>query len=229
MGFGATLGMHQAFGPDAPGWDAAPAQRHGLIAAAKQGTRRIMQREPAQAGPGAGDNLLALMRRCAGGEQSALRAIYDRHGAQLYGTALRITRDPALASDAVQDAFVQLWQAASRFDPARGDPVGWMVGIVRYRALDIVRRRARETLGYEPDGQPDDAPDPLARLAGMAETESLRRCMALLDATRRKLLGLAFDEGLTHAELAARTGHPLGTVKAWIRRSLLRLRECLEA
>ena len=97
-----------------------------------------------------GDDTPALLHRCAGGDRVAFRLLYERWGNRLYGIALRITRQAALAADATQDAFVQIWQQAHRFDPERGGPEAWLVGIVRYRALDIVRRRSREVPGYEP-------------------------------------------------------------------------------
>jgi len=169
-----------------------------------------------------------LLRLCAVGDREAFRQLYERHSHRLYGLALRITRQPALAADAMQDAFVQVWQSAGRFDPARGEAEAWLASLVRYRALDIARRRGRDVLGYEPDDEPDDAPSPLDQLVGSAEAESLRRCLGTLDDERRRLLVLAFTDGLSHGELAARLGAPLGTVKSWIRRSLAALRECLQ-
>jgi RNA polymerase sigma factor (sigma-70 family) len=100
---------------------------------------------------------------------------------------------------------------------------------VRYRALDIVRRHAREVPGYEPEDRADDAPDALTRLVSTAEDAALHRCMDQLDQDRRQLVVMAFVDGLSHSELADRLKVPLGTVKSWIRRSLLSLRECLAA
>src|SRR3954466_2874856 len=97
------------------------------------------------------DETDALLHRCAGGDREAFRLLYDRWGSRLYGIALRITRQSSSAADALHDALLQIWQQAYRFDPERGGPEAWMVGIVRYRALDIVRRQAREIPGYEPD------------------------------------------------------------------------------
>ena len=99
--------------------------------------------------------------------------------------------------------------------------------VLRYRALDIVRRRAREVPGLEQDERHDDTPDALAQLVGSVEATELRRCLGLLDADRRRLVVMAFVEGLSHSELANKLKLPLGTVKSSIRRSLLSLRECL--
>jgi RNA polymerase sigma-70 factor (ECF subfamily) len=169
----------------------------------------------------------ALLARCAGGDRIAFRLLYDRWGSRLYGIALRITRQDAMAADATQDAFVQIWQQAHRFDPARGGAEAWLIGILRYRALDIVRRRSREVTGQEPEEREDETPDALARLVHSAEGAALYRCLKALEEDRRRLVMLAFVDGLSHSELAARMNAPLGTVKSWIRRSLVSLRECL--
>jgi RNA polymerase sigma factor (sigma-70 family) len=92
-----------------------------------------------------------------------------------------------------------------------------------------VRRRSRELPGYEPEEREDETPDALARLVSSAEGAALHRCLNELEDDRRRLVVLAFVDGLSHSELAARTNAPLGTVKSWIRRSLMSLRECLEA
>jgi RNA polymerase sigma-70 factor (ECF subfamily) len=169
----------------------------------------------------------ALLRRCAAGDRAAFRTLYDHWSARLHGIALRITRQSSLAADATHDAFVQVWQQAARFDPARGSAEAFLVSLVRYRALDIVRRRGREVPGYEPPEQEDDSPDILSRLISSAEGAVLQRCLSLLEPDRRRIVLLAFVDGLSHADLVARLGVPLGTVKSWIRRSLLSLRECL--
>ena len=168
-----------------------------------------------------------LLQRCAAGDGAAFRALYDRWSARLHGIALRITRQPSLAADATHDAFVQVWEQARRFDPGRGSAEAWMIGLVRYRSLDIVRRQTREVPGYEPEEREDESPDALSRLVSTAEGAALHRCLERLEAERRTLVVMAFVEGLSHSELAERLRVPLGTVKSWIRRSLLSLRECL--
>jgi RNA polymerase sigma-70 factor (ECF subfamily) len=173
------------------------------------------------------DDTTLLLRRCAGGDRGAFRMLYDRWGGRLHGIALRITRQASLAADATQDTFVQIWQQAHRFDPERGTAEAFLVSLVRYRALDLVRRQSREVPGYEPDEREDEAPDALSRLVTTAEGAALHRCLDTLDPERRRLVVLAFVEGLSHSELAERLRVPLGTVKSSIRRSLLSLRECL--
>ena len=179
------------------------------------------------ASPSVASDTASLLLSCGRGDRASFRALYDRWGPRLHGIALRITRQPALAADATHDTFVQVWQQADRFDPARGSAEAFLVSLVRYRALDIVRRHAREIPGYEADERPDETPDALAQLVGTAEGAALHRCLGLLDAERRRLVVMAFVDGLSHSELAEKLRVPLGTVKSWIRRSLLALRECL--
>ncbi len=182
---------------------------------------------PATAPPAGSDYSTTLLQRCAHGDRRAFRTLYELWGGRLYGIALRITRQASLAADASHDAFVQVWQQAHRFDPARGSAEAFLISLVRYRALDIVRRHAREVPGHEPEEQADETPDALARLVSSAEGAALQRCLGLLEPDRQRLLVMAFVDGLSHGELADRLGAPLGTIKSWIRRSLLSLRECL--
>ena len=168
------------------------------------------------------------MVRCGKGDAKAFRKLYDIHSARLYGVALRITRSPALASDAVHDAMLQVWRNADRYDPARGHADGWLVSLVRYRALDIARKQGREITGVELPEQVDDDPDVLTRLVANAESVALRACMDDVEPPRRRLVILAFIDGLTQSEIAQRVGQPLGTVKSSIRRALLSLRACLD-
>jgi RNA polymerase sigma-70 factor, ECF subfamily len=182
---------------------------------------------PAPAPPAGSDDSAALLQRCGAGDRRAFRALYEAWGGRLHGIALRITRQASLAADATHDAFVQVWQQAHRFDPARGSAEAFLISLVRYRALDIVRRHAREIPGYEPEEVEDESPNALSRLVSSAEGAALQRCLALLEPDRQRLVMMAFVDGLSHGELAERLGAPLGTIKSWIRRSLLSLRECL--
>lgn len=175
-----------------------------------------------------GHALADLLRLVAAGDRAAFRRLYDRVGGRLYGVALRITREAPLAADAVHDAFLQVWRNAGRFEAGRGTPEAWLLSLVRYRALDIARRRGRETPSDDLPEPADEAPDALARLASSEGAAALRACLAQLEAERRRLLLLAFVDGLSHSEVAARMRMPLGTVKSWIRRSLQTLRLCLE-
>lgn len=174
-----------------------------------------------------GKDAAELLRACAQGDRFAFRTLYDGWAPQMHGIALRVTRQPSLAADATHDAFVQIWQQADRFDSDRGSAEAFLITIVRYRALDIVRRRGREIPGYEPPEQKDDAPDALSRMVTTSEGAALHRCLDLLDAERRKLVVMAFVDGLTHNQIAEHVRIPLGTIKSTIRRCLSSLRECL--
>jgi RNA polymerase sigma-70 factor (ECF subfamily) len=173
-------------------------------------------------------DLATLIRRCAEQDRAAFRHLYDRQAGRLHGIAIRITRQPALAADAVHDTFMALWQHAASFDPARGSAEAWLTSITRYRALDIARRRTREVVGVEIPETPDPEPDALAKLTGGAEVAALRRCLETLEPDRRGLVVAAFVDGLSHADLARKLAMPLGTVKSTIRRALAALKRCLE-
>jgi RNA polymerase sigma-70 factor (ECF subfamily) len=173
-------------------------------------------------------SLATLIAAVAAGDDAAFRQIYDRRSPRLYGIALRITRQPPLALDAVQDAFLELWRNAGRFDAGRGNPDVWLASLVRYRALDMTRRWGREVSDEDMPEVVDEEPDALARMVTSSDTAALRLCMATLEPDRRTLLSLAFLDGLSHSELAARLRVPIGSVKSWIRRSLRALRVCLE-
>ena len=176
-----------------------------------------------------GDTLNGLLSRCGGGDRTAFRRLYDLQSARLYGQALRLTRQPQLAADAVHDAFLQVWQRSSRFDPARGHAEAWLSSLLRYRAIDILRKRSRENYGVEAADEPDPGPDPLHQLVSSSDGIALRRCLDQLEEGQRRVVLLAFVDGLSHSELAGRLQAPLGTVKSWVRRALLGLRRCLEA
>jgi RNA polymerase sigma-70 factor (ECF subfamily) len=171
----------------------------------------------------------AALRACADGDQTALRALYDREAGRMIAVALRILRRRDLAEDVVQDAFVRIWRQAGLYNAALGSPRAWIYTIVRNLSLNHLRDGAREDLVDDQRlTELSDAQltgdDPLARLA---DGSALRRCLEGLEPQRRLSLVLAYTEGLTHGEIAGRLGLPLGTVKAWIRRSLLALRECM--
>jgi RNA polymerase sigma-70 factor (ECF subfamily) len=169
------------------------------------------------------------IRAVASGDRLALRAIYDAEGARLNGIAFRMLKRRAAAEDVVQDTFLKLWEAAGSFDGRAGYGRAWLTTMLRNRTLNVLRGEARtdlvddfEPLGFESDGE--SAEDRLARLS---DESALKRCLEGLDAARRRLIVLAFTEGLSHGEIAAKLGTPLGTVKSWLRRSLLSLRECM--
>jgi RNA polymerase sigma factor (sigma-70 family) len=168
------------------------------------------------------------LRRAAGGDRAALRTVYDAEAPRMLGVALRILRRRALAEEAVQDAFVQVWRRAGTFDAARGSGRAFLYAILRNRALNILRGEARTDLTDAVDETvPSEDEGPEAVVVRLSEAGALRRCLDGLDPPRRDAIVLAYAHGLSHGELAGRLGLPLGTVKSWLRRSLLALRECL--
>jgi RNA polymerase sigma-70 factor (ECF subfamily) len=178
--------------------------------------------------PATDDEVAMLLARCALADGDAFRRLYELQGPHLYGVALRITRQPALASDAVHDALLQVWRNAARFDPDRGNARAWLVSLARYRALDLIGRVGRV---LPDDGVPestDPDPGPLDRLLGTEAGSALHHCLQSIEPDRRRLVVMAFLDGLTHLEIAARVAQPLGTVKSGIRRALLALRACLD-
>ena len=172
--------------------------------------------------------LPALLAAVAAGNQDALRVIYERQARRLFGIANAILRNPDLAADAVQDAFVRVSQRAAQFDPARGEAAAWLGGVVRYAALDIARRRGREVLTDDPllgDGAAE--PDAFERVAHDEAARRLHDSLRALDGPQRVSVLLTFVQGLSHAQLAARLKQPVGTVKSNLRRTLDRLRKSL--
>ncbi|TPG47286.1 sigma-70 family RNA polymerase sigma factor [Roseomonas nepalensis] len=170
----------------------------------------------------------AMIRGVAEGEAGALRRLYDAQASRLFGVAMAILRDRDAAADALHDAVVKIAARARQFDPARGEAGAWLAAIVRHAALDLARARGRETPTDDPTlGDGAVAPEALDRLCETQEAGRLRDCLAALEARNREGILLAFVHGLSHAQIAARLDLPLGTVKAWIRRGLARLRGCL--
>jgi RNA polymerase sigma-70 factor (ECF subfamily) len=173
--------------------------------------------------------LEALLRRCAAADAQALETLYVRVAPILLAVLLRMLKRRDLAEDVLQDVFVKVWQQARQFDPIRGRALAWLISMARYRAIDLQRATrpavalADAALSYEP--QPQVGESEVPESAGAL----LLRCLEQLAAPQRQCLVLAYQEGLTHSEIARAVGEPLGTVKSWVRRSLLALRRCLGA
>jgi RNA polymerase sigma-70 factor (ECF subfamily) len=167
--------------------------------------------------------LAAAIARCAAGERSAMRVIYDIEAGRMVGVARRMLRRQDLAEEAVQDTFMRMWRAARSFDPAKGSARTWLYAILRNCAISIMRDEGR----FESDAGEDAAPVTENALARLPETSALRRCLERLDPQRRSVVVLAYVHGLSHGELAGRLNVPLGTVKSWVRRSLISLQECM--
>ncbi|RXF75370.1 sigma-70 family RNA polymerase sigma factor [Hansschlegelia zhihuaiae] len=176
------------------------------------------------------EDLSRLLGACADGDREAFARLYQASSAKLYGIALRILRRSDLAEEAVQDAYVRIWRRASDFDPARASAVAWMAAIARNRALDIARLKTEAPLDDAPNAGDAilDAPSPEAEAELNDELRRLAACLEELESDRREAVLLAYRSGWSREELAARFGRPVGTLKTWLRRSLMSLRRCLE-
>lgn len=196
---------------------------------------RKRTRDAAAVGDDAEDAALAaLLGAVAGGDRAALGEVYDLTGARLFGVALRLLRRRDLAEEVLHDAFLRVWARAGSYSSDRGAALAWLTTLVRHVALDNLRRRRREV-------SLEDAPElaeaaeveagddgPFARVSTTSEGRALMGCLGELEREPRLCILLAYRDGYSHEELARLLGRPLGTVKSWVRRSLLRLRQCLE-
>jgi RNA polymerase sigma-70 factor, ECF subfamily len=178
---------------------------------------------------GAGADLADLLRRVAARDAAAFAALYKETSAKLYGVAARILPSGDAAADALQEAYVRIWEKAGEFDHAKGSPLAWMATIVRNRALDEVRRVRPGSLedlpeSFEPAA---DEIDPLAARERSEGLAALINCLQALDEEKRAVVLLAYYRGLSRAALARRFGRPTSTIKTWLHRSLAQLRDCL--
>jgi len=169
----------------------------------------------------------ALVSAMRSGDEQALANLYDRYSGIVYAVALRILSNPAGAEDILQDVFMGLWRNPSLFDSSRGNLAPWLAVIARNRAIDSLRKRKPET----------DIADVVIRveptMAGEAERaqalQKVRGTLETMPGPQRNALEMAYFEGLTHVEIAKKTGEPLGTIKTRIRAGLLALRRALAA
>lgn len=182
-----------------------------------------------QTAPARSDDLRVALEGCARRDPASLRHLYERLAPQMIGVALRMLRRRDLAEEVVHDTFVRVWERARSFDPERGEPASWIFAILRNRTLDVLRGEARTELveDFEPYALADETQGAEDAMGALSRSGALRQCLERLEPQRRQAIVLAYTRGLTHGELAGRLGLPLGTVKSWIRRGLLALRECM--
>lgn len=182
--------------------------------------------------PGDDDrDLETLIIACAAGDKAALNTVYQRLGGRLYAMAHRIVGERGLAEDVVQETFVSIWRHAGTFSADRGHPLAWMTGIVRHKSLDALRRARRETPTEEATTGPiDQANQDISALDHVANRQTGARiltCLGFLDERARRCIQMAYYDGMTYEDVAFALNSPLGTVKSWIRRGLMKLRACL--
>jgi RNA polymerase sigma-70 factor (ECF subfamily) len=165
----------------------------------------------------------ALIARIRAGDQSAMADVYDRHAGIVYAVALRVLGNTSAAEDVVQEVFLQLWRNPQAFDAERGRLAPWLAVIARNRAIDLLRKRPMEDdIDELPISTGVNLEDEAAERMAISK---VREVLAQLPQDQRRLLEMAFFEGMTHTEIAGKTGEPLGTVKTRIRSGLLALRK----
>jgi RNA polymerase sigma-70 factor (ECF subfamily) len=166
--------------------------------------------------------------RAAQGDRAAFRALYEATSAKLFGIALRVLNDRAEAEDVLQDIYVRVWRNAGRYNVNGLSPMTWLITIARNSAIDRLRKRRRaETSQTLDDRLADDGAGPEAEAVAASERRRLDACLGELEAPRAEAVRRAYLGGETYADLAARFDVPLNTMRTWLRRSLLKLRECL--
>jgi len=175
------------------------------------------------------ESLAIVLHRVRDGDRAAFEEVYRRTSVKLFGVCLRILPIRHEAEEALQDAYLSVWQRAAAFDAARGSAMTWLITLARNRAID--RLRANGKIVAAPieliDELPDAAPSALGQLEMSEDEARLSHCLGTLPAGDAGLIRTAFFTGSTYADLAARADAPLGTVKSRIRRALLKLRACL--
>ncbi len=175
------------------------------------------------------ERLAAALASVARGDRKAFHDVYQRTSAKLYGICCRILGEGQDAEDALQEAYVNVWRRAERFDASRASPITWLAAIARNTAID--RLRARGNRSTAPIEEAFDLADPTPRADALieeaGESARLYGCLGELGGQEAALIRTAFLEGASYPELAERAGEPLGTIKSRIRRGLMKLRDCL--
>lgn len=184
------------------------------------------------------ERLTRLLARTAARDHAAFKELYDLTSAHLFGVALRILNRRDRAEEVLQEAYVNVWNQAGSYAAGLSAPMTWLTSVVRNKALDWLRhlKRADESTVVLIDDAGEDyldqmadpRADPQELLSQATDGLRLRHCLGTLDAPQRQSLALAYYDGLSHSELAAHLNAPLGTVKAWVRRGLDKLKQCLE-
>jgi RNA polymerase sigma-70 factor, ECF subfamily len=174
-------------------------------------------------------DLVSLIAAVAKGDEAAFERLYVATRAKLYGVVLRILRRQELAEEIIQETYVKIWNSAGQFNPELASPITWMTSIARNRAIDLVRKKSEASIEEEPDAMEvaADSPDPLARREMTEELKRLLECVGRLEPDRQKLVLLAYYNGWSREQLAEKFAAPINTIKTWLRRSLLDIRECL--
>ncbi|MEO8287183.1 MAG: sigma-70 family RNA polymerase sigma factor [Chloroflexota bacterium] len=176
-----------------------------------------------------------LVAHVAEGDASALEALYDRYVRQCFGLALRMVGDPALSEEVVQEVFLKVWTRPGSYSNTKGKFVSWLLSLIHHRCIDELRRRSRTEVALEDpdtgsvlDTAHDPDPEPADQVWVMEQQRAVRAALEKIPPNQRQVLELAYYRGLSHSEIAANLGQPLGTVKTRIRLGMQSLRQLLE-
>lgn len=173
----------------------------------------------------------ALIGRIVAGDEAAFAELYDATSAMVFGLALRILGDRSAAEDVLMEVYGQAWRQADRFDPKRGSAATWLLAMTRSRAIDSLRAASKNQPSdpFEAaNAVASDAPDPSEASAAAQQQRLVRNALSSLNHEQREVIELAYFAGLSHTEISAKLGQPVGTVKTRIRSGMLRLRELLQ-
>jgi RNA polymerase sigma-70 factor, ECF subfamily len=174
-----------------------------------------------------------LMQRTGQGDRGSFEQLYERFSGVLFSTALNVLNNPEAAEDVLQDVFVAIWEKAPLYDSVRGKPLTWAVTLTRYKAIDRLRSLRRKGILYDRIEQESkifeehDGSSSLNEVDAAEKSSIVRQAILQLSPTQREAIDLAFFTGLTQAEIAKKLGQPLGTVKARIRRGMMKLKDII--
>jgi RNA polymerase sigma-70 factor (ECF subfamily) len=187
--------------------------------------------EGAKAGMFGPTELVWLLAAVAKGDQAAFERLYAATRAKLYGVILRILRRSDLSDEVMQETYLKIWRSAGDFNPRLATPITWMVAIARNSALDLLRKKTEVSIEDEPQANEvaGEERDPLAAREMTDELKRLLACMGGLEEEHRRVLLLAYYNGWSRDQLAAKFDKPVNTIKTWLRRGLIQIRECLGA
>ncbi len=174
-------------------------------------------------------NIEQMILQVGLGDRVAFRSLYQATSPKLFGICIRILKDRSEAEDALQEVYIKVWRAASKFASLDSSPISWLAAIARNHAIDIVRARRPDVVDIDATEElTDDDLDPEQRAIGMSEGRRIERCLDELEAARADAIRGAYIEGFSYQELSDRYDVPINTMRTWLRRGLAKLRECLE-
>ena len=176
------------------------------------------------------DPVAQMLFKVAAQDRAAFRDLYSSTSSKLFGVLLRILTNRAEAEDALQEVFTRVWLRAGRFDPEKGRAMTWLISVTRNHAIDRLRTKVEATTAteHESDALIDTKPSAEAGLIAQGQARQIVDCMAALEPDRARAVQGAYLGGLSYADLSERFNVPLNTMRTWLRRSLLQLKECME-